>query len=109
MNDNGGFLHVLPQCMAHQLQVFLEVLPEELWQLMWSQVHFHQLQNVSSGCIIVAADPEQGRVHDGPQDIASSGRECAFWRWDCTATGVMTQAMTHLGSVSTEDKQCNKN
>ena len=65
-------LHILPEGHAHQLQVPLQVAPEELWQCMWLYCWLHQLQKALSGRVRVAAGPDEGRVHDSSEDVASS-------------------------------------
>ena len=55
--------------------------------------------------LIVTAGPEEGRVHESPNNATCSWGEASFWRGHCTATLRHSQWVTSLCAVLTGERR----
>ena len=54
--------------------------------------------------LIVAAGPEEGRVHDSSDKAAASRREASLWTGNCATTFRLPQCIASLCGVMAEQK-----
>ena len=99
MNNHGSFFISSAYGSSKQLNIFVKVSPEKLWQALDWHVGLHKLNNVSNSLIIITAGPEEGRVHESSQHTDGWRREASLWDRNCCAAIWITKIMTSLSGV----------
>ena len=107
MNNHGSFFISFAHSSSKQLNIFVQMFPEELRQASDWHLRFHKLKNVSNSLVIITASPEEGRVHEGSQHTDGRRRETSFWSRDYCAASWITKIMASLSGVIARNRKKN--
>ena len=99
VDSHGGFFIAFANSSSEQLNVFVQVPPEKLWQCLNWYMRLYKLDNAADILVIVTTCPEEGRVHQSSQDTDSRRRESSFGSRYVSTTICITKVMASLCSI----------
>ena len=101
MNNHGSFFISFAYSSSQQYNVFVQMSPEKFRQCQNWNVRLYELNNVSYPLVIVAAGPEEGRVHQSSQYTDSWRRKASLGSRNCSAGVWITKIMASLSNIVT--------